>query len=267
MRNEAHVIERIVAGFDPESAETPALDIAAALALALRVELAGLYVEDERLLRLAALPFAQEYYFESSDPRRVVSEDIERALRAQAERLRRAMAKTAERLAIRWRLDVVRGEMPRSALERAGESDLLVVGGPRYRPLALGPRGMPAAKPHALKAHPIAVLFDATPAATHALSLATRCATRVGGDIIALIAAPDIGSFRERREEVERQIAKIGDVSHTHLSFTNIFAAEPEAIERALRGRHAAALFGPRSEASEIIKLRARLSVPLVLVG
>ena len=267
MRNEAYVIERIVAGFDPESAETPALDIAAALALALRVELVGLYVEDERLLRLAALPFAREYYLASSGSRRVVPEDIKRSLREQAERLRRTIAKMAERLAIRWRLDVVRGEIPRSALERAGVSDLLVVGGPRYRPLSLGPRGMPAAKPHALRAHPIAVLFDATPAAAHALSLAARCATRVGGDIIALNVAPDIDGFCALREEVERQIAKIGAVSPAHLSFTNIFAAKSEAIERALRGRHAAALFWPRSEVSEIIKLRARLSVPLVLVG
>ncbi|HEX9050121.1 MAG TPA: hypothetical protein VF841_06255, partial [Anaeromyxobacter sp.] len=49
---------RIVVGLDASAASLDALAAAAALAGRLRADLAGVFVEDEDLIRLAGLPFA-----------------------------------------------------------------------------------------------------------------------------------------------------------------------------------------------------------------
>jgi len=259
---ERQSVGRVVVGFDPESPELPALEIAAGLALELQVELAGLYVEDERLLRFAALPFARELCFPSASARRVAPEDIERSLRAQAARLRQLMATTAERFAISWRLDIVRGEVPGSALSSTGASDLLVVGGPRYRPLAPEPRERAAAGRHALPARPVVVLFEGSRTAARALALARDFAARLGSELMVLIPARDAEAFRKLRREAADLLGEAVAVSYMQMPKDGL-----DAIERALRARHAAAIFWPRSDDAEIAGLRARLSLPLVLIG
>ncbi|HEY5293497.1 MAG TPA: hypothetical protein VIJ43_14410, partial [Burkholderiales bacterium] len=117
---------------DTASSVLPAIEAAAGLALGLHAELAGLFIEDERLLRFAGLPFAREFGFASARARPLAPASVEHALRAQAEQLRRLLAATAERLSLAWTLEVVRGEVPRSVLAWAGASDLLVLGRSEY---------------------------------------------------------------------------------------------------------------------------------------
>src|SRR5512146_812239 len=115
---ETKKVRRIIMALDTASSVLPAIEAAAGLALGLDAELAGLFIEDERLLRFAGLPFAREFGFASARSRPLAPDAIERALRAQAERLRRLLAETAERLSVAWTLEVVRGEVPRSVLTR-----------------------------------------------------------------------------------------------------------------------------------------------------
>jgi hypothetical protein len=62
----------------------------------MQAELLGLFIEDVDLLRLAALPFAAEVGFASAARRELDPASLERALRAQAARLRQALADALE---------------------------------------------------------------------------------------------------------------------------------------------------------------------------
>lgn len=81
---------RIIACFAPGSLSAP--QAIARLAQDMQAELLGLFIEDEELLRFAALPFAAEVGLASAARRSLEPAAVERALRAQAERLRRALA-------------------------------------------------------------------------------------------------------------------------------------------------------------------------------
>lgn len=83
---------RIVVVFDTTPLGEAALEAAAGLAAALEAELAGLFVEDIDLVRMAQLPFAAELGLASAVLRRIEASDLERAFRLQAERSRERLA-------------------------------------------------------------------------------------------------------------------------------------------------------------------------------
>jgi nucleotide-binding universal stress UspA family protein len=124
---------RIVVGLDASPASLDALAAAAVLAGRLRADIAGLFVEDEDLLRLAGLPFAGVVRVPSG-----VREGIDRAkaeaeLRAVAARAREALerAASAQRVACTFR--VARGEVVAEVLAAADAPDLLVLGAGGHR--------------------------------------------------------------------------------------------------------------------------------------
>jgi nucleotide-binding universal stress UspA family protein len=175
MQAETLAIRRVVIGFDPAPADVGALRVAAGLAAGLGAELVGLYVEDERLLRLAEHPFAREFGVHSARSRPMLPEDVARSLRAQAERVRRLMARTADPLNLAWTLEIVRGELPRSALAATTLADLLVVAG----------RHLFA--PTAPASGPVVVLVEDSDAGRRALSLA-QMLQRVSGTGLLVLA-------------------------------------------------------------------------------
>ena len=132
---------RVVLALGTGSLAAPALAAAAALAVGLGSGISALFVEDERLLRVAALPFADEIGFPSAQRQRFGLEELERGFRIQAEQLRRIVGATAERLALAWTLEVARGEILSAALARLAPRDLLVVG--RGRAGRVAPGGAP----------------------------------------------------------------------------------------------------------------------------
>jgi K+-sensing histidine kinase KdpD len=89
-------IGRIVVSLDAASEIATAIDTAARLAAHWKAQLHGVFVEDEDLLNLAGLPFARQITLQSgAEPLTV--EDVERHLRAAADRARRALATAAAR--------------------------------------------------------------------------------------------------------------------------------------------------------------------------
>jgi len=86
------VISRVLVTFDTFPLGQAALEAAAGLASGLGAELAGLFVEDINLMRMAELPFARELGLSSAAVRRVEAIELERTLRLQAERVRTALA-------------------------------------------------------------------------------------------------------------------------------------------------------------------------------
>ena len=109
---------RIVAAVDASQRGLEALEQAVRLAAELEAELQGVFVEDEDLLRLAGLPFASEVT-PSSRGRRLDPLSMTRALRAQAERVRRALERAAGGRRVPWSFQVKRGRPIREALAAA----------------------------------------------------------------------------------------------------------------------------------------------------
>ncbi|MBI4191093.1 MAG: hypothetical protein HY525_11220 [Betaproteobacteria bacterium] len=120
---------RVMIGLEPAMLDAAALAAAARLAQSVGAELAALFVEDINLLRWASLPFAQEIGAASAARRPVAAADIERALRVQAEQLKRALAQGVQHLELQWTFEVARGQGLRVLLEYAGTSDIVVLAG------------------------------------------------------------------------------------------------------------------------------------------
>lgn len=258
---------RVVVALDAGSAPSAALEAAAGLASGLGAELVGLFVEDQQLLRFAALPFARELGIATARARPVGTADIERALKSHAERLRRLLSETARPLGLAWTLEVTRGEVVQAAVAFAGLEDLLVIGRARYLSLAVGPPAAGLQFP-SLRARTVAVLFDATPAAERALVVAQTLARVAGSELAVLVPASGPEPFRERRLQAAAALAACGASASAYVM---VPGAEPATIERAARTHRARVLLWPRGErertAQAVAALLADVSCPVVMIG
>ena len=240
MPTNATKVRRIVMALDTASSVLPAIEAAAGLALGLHAELAGLFIEDERLLRFAGLPFAREFGFASARARPLAPAAVERALRAQAEQLRRLLAATAERLSLAWTLEVVRGEVPRSVLAWAGASDLLVLGCSEYSWPGANRRIDPAQRFPALAARLVAVVFDGSATALCALLIGSTLAEVTGSELIILIAAAGAEAFKDLRQRAMQHLAGRPSASYLYLP-----GSERGIILQAARNRNLGVLLWP----------------------
>jgi nucleotide-binding universal stress UspA family protein len=169
----------------------------------------GLFVEDINLLRLAELPFAMEQGRFSGTRRFLDTEQLERQLRAQEQRVRRTLEAFAQRAQVRWSFEVKRGVVAPELLGAAGEDDLVVVGrsgtSPSH-PHGLGSTARSVAcgatcavllvsrrEPDRL---PVFVLFDGSPLARKALVIAVRLVKERGGHLTVLLLATDEAGAR-----------------------------------------------------------------------
>jgi nucleotide-binding universal stress UspA family protein len=125
---ETAAIRRILVALDATAASLDALEASAELAAKLDAELAGLFVEDENLLRLAGLPFARAYSAEAADLARLDIASMEQALRAQAARARQALEQVAARHHVGWSFRVARGRTVEALTAAARECDILGLG-------------------------------------------------------------------------------------------------------------------------------------------
>ena len=247
---------------DTASSVLPALEAAAGLALGLHAELAGLFIEDERLLRFAGLPFAREFGFTSAGARPLAPAAVEHALRAQAEQLRRLLAATAERLSVAWTLEVVRGEMSRSVLARAGASDLLVLGRTQYSWPGPSRRADPAQRFPALAAHPVAVVFDGSAAALRALSIGCTLAGVTGSQLTVLIPVTGVETFNDLRQRVAQHLTDRPSASYLFLP-----DSRPGSIIRTARSRHFGVLLWPECIEDLTPAQLSELPCPVVLIS
>lgn len=117
--------ERVVVPLDAVAESRTAIDTAARLAAQWRVPLHGVFIEDEELIALAALPFARQVTLcVGCEP--LTKENVDSQLRAAAERARQELAATAERHHVEWSFEILRGPLSEKTL--GGERDFLVAG-------------------------------------------------------------------------------------------------------------------------------------------
>lgn len=126
-RTAGRVIERVLVPLDATSDNHVAIDTAVHLAARAKAPLHGVFVEDEDLLHMAALPFARQVSL-GVGAEALTRAQIELHLKAAAERAHRELAAAAKRHHVRSTFEIVRGASER-VLADASEGDLVVMGG------------------------------------------------------------------------------------------------------------------------------------------
>jgi len=236
------VVRRILVPLDASMHSLAALAAAADLAAVMEAELQGLFVEDINLVRLAGLPFACEVRHTAS-LEALDSPKMERALKAQAEQARQALAAAAGHARVRWSFRVVRGHVAQEVLAAASQADLVTLGkqgrskSPRAR---LGStalrvaRGAPAALllvEHGVPVAPsVLVMYDGSEGALHALDAAARLAKASGTHLTALLLA----DAPEEAERLEREVVHQIESRGVQLRFHALRQTDVPSLLRAV---------------------------------
>jgi nucleotide-binding universal stress UspA family protein len=278
-RDDQEKFERIVVAFDETPLGELALEAAAGLASALNAELAGLFVEDVELMRMAELPFARELGLISAATRPLGTSDVERAFRLQAERTRALLEEVASAFDLRWSFQVVRGQALAAALQYLSDVDVVVFGKGAHgyvarsmgiRPLA-GLLGS-AARRHRerfrrLTLRPIALLFDGSRRAWRTLSVAYALAATAKTRLTLLVLAEDRETFERERELVKAWLAERGAAA----LFVWLRNLDATGIAQIVKGEDAVALLwhdgAARQDRERFRTLLTALGCPLVLIS
>lgn len=209
-------VQRILVALDPAA---PRSEIFAALAALMDqpgVELRGLYVEDERLFRLASLPCAREVRISFPGPRALLTADLEHDVHERATRVREAFEAEARRLHIRHTFSVRRGDVLSVIQREATDTDLVVIGrsvrsagsrtwhGVTITRIAEHPKAsMLFVNEPWDTGHCVAVLSDATKGSERSLRMGKQIAEREGLDLRVLVlpGEPEVPSLPARAEQ------------------------------------------------------------------
>ncbi len=216
-------LNRILVAVDTSACGRAALEAAARLAAELNAELVALFVEDANLLRLAGLPFACELLAGGPVAKRIDSRGMERALKAEAEQIRRAIATAATPLRVRWSLRVARGRVDSEVLAAAEEADLLVMGtagralgrratvGSTARALAeRSSRSVLFLAPGHTVGRPVVTLFHGSGTSLRALDLAAAFAREDHQNLLVLLPPANPESALRLGGQASERLARRG---------------------------------------------------------
>jgi hypothetical protein len=170
---------RVLALLDDAALARSVIEMSSAVAHQLQRPLELVYVESTHALLAAALPSARVLAHGSGQWAPLAPEDVERAYRAQAKRLRELAERIAVRRSVSWSMRVMRGMLPQLALELCAQSDLMLVG------FAPGAAALATMRPPRAPARPVivAVADDSEPG-QDALRLAQQVADALGGGLV-----------------------------------------------------------------------------------
>ncbi|MGM0516055.1 MAG: universal stress protein [Pseudomonadota bacterium] len=118
----------IVVLLDTSPASEAALSAAARIARFRGLELVGLFIEEQDLIRSASYPFAREISFLSGTSRPFDSEMLRGRLDWQRRRIERRLAEEAARHALSWRLQVETGSVAEALASAGLNAELLLLG-------------------------------------------------------------------------------------------------------------------------------------------
>jgi hypothetical protein len=152
----------------------------------------------------------------------------------------------AQDLGLSWSFEIRRGRYEPEVLAALERADLLVLGRNRREDVAerlgLAARVLSAEAPpsvlllgpnaETLQAGPVAVRYDASPAAAAALAAAAGLAGKDDGTIIVLLEAQETAALREQEG---RAISKLESLGLT-ASIRRLSQPGPAAVAQALRG-------------------------------
>jgi nucleotide-binding universal stress UspA family protein len=178
--------KKILIALDASPRGMMALKVAVRLATESSADLEGLFVEDEDLVRLAALPFACEVEFRSSTSRPLLKGNMEQALQSAAHSAQLAFSSALQHEAVPWTFRIVRGTLVSASLEASSKADLLVIGQRGRSPRIAAAEYLPARR----RSQPeVVVVFDGSSSAPRALELAAKVAE--GSQLAVLLIAQE----------------------------------------------------------------------------
>ncbi|HZA45076.1 MAG TPA: universal stress protein [Rubrobacter sp.] len=232
-------IRRILVALDASPSSLVALEEAAKLAAVWGAELAGVFVEDSELLRMAQLPFMQTVGSFSATAQRLDTRRLELGFRADAGRVRRALERIAEKERVEWTFRVVRGPVASEILAAAREADLIMLGrigwslAGRRRVGSTVVAIMQASSCPTLILHqgtplgsPVLVAYDGSETAQKALSLATLLRQNEPLDVLILADGPE--AARALRDQAAQWLEQRG----VEATFRQLVGADVETLAR-----------------------------------
>lgn len=206
----------ILVAIDASPQSLAALETAARVASRLHAELRAMYVEDINLLRTAQLPFASAVGA-SGKPHPLTVDTLEHQLRRHAEIARRAVEAAGARSHVIWSFAVARGTVLEEIARAAAAAEIVTVGRAGWFPrgtrlgsitrslLERGTASLLMVEKIGVEA-PLAVVFDGSPAAQHALALAAALTADQPFPITVLLA----GRSAQMPEDAIRELNQAG---------------------------------------------------------
>jgi len=227
--------------WSPESAATIRAAIDLARALEARVE--GFFVEDRDVLDLAAHPLAREVDPMGGVVRPVELAAMERRLRVQAVRARRALEQAAARGGVRCSFHVVRGRLDETVRRNVTALDWVALGRhvwaagwvatAQQRRAWVGAAGVIVTPRRELRPKdPTRVLYDGSPAGERALRAAVTLAGHTGRRLEVMF----LGTTEEVRDRLRSEVIALLEAGRELPRLEPIPEPEndPDAIRRAL---------------------------------
>ncbi len=126
-------VRRIALALDCSTLNLVALETAVSLAAATGAELHAVFIEDECLYSLAAMPFAREISFSGTRTRVFNSEHATREIKRSVDAARIAVSAAASRARIRWVFDTTRGQLDDALVRVSRSAQILALGSSRSR--------------------------------------------------------------------------------------------------------------------------------------
>lgn len=270
-------IQRILVALDASPHSMAALKAAVELAASLKAELLGLFVEDINLLRLAEFPFAQEIGRYSARRRKLDSDQMARRLRAQASWARQAFARMAEEAAIQWSFRVTRGAIDAELISATSETDLIILGKTGWsnlrRPgstaiavISRGPQRILVLQEGAQLGLAVFVLFDQSPHAMEALTLAADFARDRQGHLTVMLIARAKELALELQEQAEAWLKARGQ----YAAYRWLSEVDPAIVCRLVQVEDGGMLVvpaqSPQISDDDLLQILSDITCPVLLV-
>jgi nucleotide-binding universal stress UspA family protein len=230
----------IVVAIDDSLHSLAALEAAAELAAGLDAELVGVFEEDVDMLHCAALPFAAT--LDRYVRRPLSAAQMERAMRAEAGRLRGAFERVAARHGARARFRCVRGRVAVELLAASEGAEMLVlgkagtssvrrvcIGGNARVVLERAKRTVVLLQHGARITRPVLVVCDGTAGGDRALAAAVRLAREDHGRLAVVV--PSSANQAELRARVLESAAE----NRLTVRFVDLPVAGVAGLARAAR--------------------------------
>lgn len=121
------LIRRVLIALDTSEYSLAMLEAATDLAQRLSTGLDALFIEEDDLFAWAALPFARALDTSSGEVRQIDTAAVEKALKADAERIRNKLTSAATAKNVKVNFSVVRGRYVSAALAASAEQQVLLL--------------------------------------------------------------------------------------------------------------------------------------------
>ncbi|GAA0422843.1 universal stress protein [Cocleimonas flava] len=233
---------------------------AASLAKNLNVQLQGLLIEEENLIRAADLSLSCEVSLWSAEERHINSESIHRTMRAHARHQKKELEKVAAQKNIEYSFVVIRGEKDNWIKENIRSSDILFIGGYQLKETSF------EAFKYCTKATPpLIALFNGSVASENALKIALKIAKKDKSSVQILLLADDFSAEEFQRNQLNTLLKNHADIAVTVESISK------QHIASTLRRKPIKMLIAPADFALDqgqepLVKLLHQLLCPVVLV-